>query len=153
MSPVSYRSFPPPRPARHPLRRPADALAVLAAAIDHPDDGPTPPQTLALVLDPAHRGLVCAVVEGESDGVAADQLAHLVVGAAQAGAPVGALVLASLRPGHGCPVTPDDHLRFLDARAGCEAVGLELLDWFVLDDSTAWSLAELTDAVPLWQQP
>jgi hypothetical protein len=49
------------------------------------------------------------------------------------------------------PPEPADHLRLLDLRAIFDDVGVQLLDWFVIAGGYASSLAELTDARPLWR--
>ena len=56
-----------PRPACLPVRRPADALAVILTAAA----SPARPETICVLLDHAHRGLGVIVVEGAmaDDGI------------------------------------------------------------------------------------
>ncbi|GAC1545821.1 MAG: hypothetical protein NVS3B12_34590 [Acidimicrobiales bacterium] len=54
------------------------------------------------------------------------------------GVPLGALVMASSRPGQLSGPTTADRAAWDAIDARCEAAGVELLDWFILADG-AWT--------------
>lgn len=134
-----------PPPACLPVRRPDDALAVILAAAA----SPARPETVCVLLDHAHRGLGVIVVEGAMADDGIFEIAEVVVRAADGGA-MGAVVLATARPGRSHQPSDDDHDRWFELRARFEAAGVELLDWFLIAGGFAASLAELTDSKWLW---
>ena len=136
-----------PHPAALPLSGPEDALGVLFAAASRPRQA----EHLALLLDHAHRGLGCLViVGGGSIRPVAELLVHL---ACQEGG-LAALVLATVRP-PGTPSVPGaaELVTFHDLREQFDELGIDLVDWFLLADRRAASLAELTDSQPRWRPP
>lgn len=134
-------------PAWVPLPGPEEALAtILVAATQPPAE-----ETICLLLDRAHCGLGCLTVEGTTDDDAVYRVADFLVDVAVDRARLGAVVIATARPGRSHWPEAADHLRFLDLRAIFDDVGVELLDWFVIAGGYASSLAELTDARPLWR--
>jgi hypothetical protein len=139
----------PTRPgASIPLRSPDDALRVVLAAMATPPEA----ETIVLLLDPARRGNVCLVCRGATS---ADQVASLVpilVPAAANEPSVGAVVLATVRPGLGVVVGGDDQVAFGAMRQELGGAGIDLLDWFVLDGELIASVAELTGACWRWAQ-
>lgn len=64
---------------------------------------------------------------------------------------VRAIVLACCSPGGGYLPNATEQIAFLDSREQFDLIGVELLDWFVLDAGRASSLAEATDARLLWR--
>lgn len=163
-SSVSQASPPPPSRSRHrapPLTDPLAALRlVLTVASTPPRD-----ETVCLLLDDRCRPAACVVVVGRADVVAvADTMLLLAEPPPPAGhrspggdvaitaltGTVRGLVLASVRPGRSHRPTADDELdwRVLQARFYGSAV--DLLDWFLVDDDRAASLAELTGSPSAW---
>ncbi len=144
---MPYRPAPlRPHPAAEPLAGPEDALSVILAAASRPARA----ETICLVLDHAHRGLGCIVVVGDGPiGPVAEMLDHLTATEPS----VAALVLASVRTGTDAESGPGrgDLLAFHDLRAQFDAIGVDLVDWFVVVGPRASSLAELTDSQPRWR--
>jgi hypothetical protein len=134
-------------PAWVPLPGPEEALATILAATSHPPAA----ETVCLLLDAAHCGLGCVNVDGTADDDAVYRVADFLVDVALERTQLAAVVLATTRPGRSHLPEPGDHLRFLDLRAIFDDVGVQLLDWFVIAGGYASSLAELTDARPLWR--
>jgi hypothetical protein len=133
-------------PPGTPLRNPDDALRIVLAAIAQP---PTA-ETIVLLLDARYRGGTCLVCRG---AVTADQVASLVPVLVQAAAhePVlGAVVLATVRPGRGIAVAPADDTTFGLMRHDLAVAQIDLLDWFLLDGDLIASVAELTGACWRW---
>lgn len=124
-----------------------DALAVIRLAMQRP----LVAETVALVLDAEHRGRTIVVVDGtgEPDSVV-DVTERLAESLAAAGG--GALVVASVRPGQG--VLDGDPDRWCDASEVAEHLGVELLEWFVIDDAAgapaAWCPRDLLAEPPRW---
>jgi hypothetical protein len=145
MPPFCLSARPPaarPPAAGRPLLGPHDALAVVLAATCSPA-----PETVVLVLDRRHCGSVCLVIEG---GVRVDALVTLLTSLARADPRVGALVVATT----GClsaQVGAEQELAWFEAREQLDALGVELLDWFLLTDRQAGSVAELTDSQWRWR--
>ena len=135
-----------PRSACLPVRRPDDALAVILTATA----SPARPETICVLLDHAHRGLGVIVVEGAMSDDGIFEIAEVVLRAADGHGAIGAVVLATARPGRTHQPTDADHDRWFALRGRFEAVGVELLDWFVIGRGFAASLAELTDSKWLW---
>jgi len=135
-----------PRPASLAVRRPEDALAVILTAAA----SPARPETICVVLDHAHRGLGVIVVDGAMSDDGIFEIAQVVLRAADGRGTIGAVVLATARPGRSYQPTADDHDRWFELRARFEATGVELLDWFLIAGGFVASLAELTDSKWLW---
>lgn len=134
------------RPTRVPqvLRGPRDALEVIVVAATDPNCA----QTICLLLDHAHRGLSVVILEGAEPDHDLVGLGDVLLGAV--GNTVGAVVLATVRPGRSHLPDADDERRWFDLRVRFEEAGVELLDWFVLCDGMASSLCELTDSRWRW---
>jgi hypothetical protein len=132
-----------------PLHDGRDALDVVALVRSRPPQE----ETIVIPLDHAHVSGNLLVIEGCSTP---DEVAHLtafVCSAARAPrSRLAALVVATVRPGRPLGPDPVDHVQFALLREIGEDVGVDVLDWFVLCGPRSWSLAELTDAVPLWRR-
>lgn len=130
------------------MKTPEDAVAVVLMALNGQDQE----ETVVLLLDRRHRGRVCLVIDGLGDIV--ESVESLVVQAAgprtddQHGA--GAVVLATSRPSRGHLPTAADEMRWFELRERFGELGIDLLDWFILSDGRAGSMAELTDCRSLW---
>lgn len=136
-----------PRPGQ-PVTNPRAALEVVMLAVSEPRRR----ETIVLCLDHAHRGFTIVVVD-HPNGEPVEEIAEMMFQMAKAAPGLGALVLATVRPGGGVGVVPADELAWFELRAGAESTGLELLDWFVFSDDHVVSMATLTDARPLWLSP
>jgi hypothetical protein len=128
------------------LRGPDDALDVVAVALSHPPSL----ETVCLLLDHAHRGDVIVSIAGAGEADHMAGIGALLSDLAMRDPQLGAVVLATARPRGGAVPTHDDELSFLGLRGELEGAGVDLLDWFLVADGMAASLAELTDARSLW---
>ena len=146
------RTRPPRQPAGIPapgvsLAGPEDALRVILAAASEPPRR----ETVAVLLDNAHRGLSpCLVCDGASTADQVIDLAGLLAAVVERDSAFGAVVLATCRPGEGITLLPDDEAAFYRLRHDLADVGVELLDWFLLDAGLAASVSELTDGCWRW---
>ncbi|MET0911225.1 MAG: hypothetical protein ABWZ99_17305, partial [Ilumatobacteraceae bacterium] len=133
----------PPRAGLDPVDAAPAALAVVRLAMQRP----LAAETIALVLDEDHCGRSVVVVDGtvEPDSVldVVERLAESIAASGHA----GALVVASVRPG--CGPLADDADRWLEASELAEAVGVELLEWFVIGGSIT-SPRDLLGEPPRW---
>ena len=129
-----------------PLRSPDDALRVVLAAIAQPPEA----ETIVLLLDPTHRGNVCLVCRGAASAEQVASLVPILVQAAVNEPSVGAVVLATVRPGRGVAVGRADQVAFGAMGHELGGAGIDLLDWFVLDGELIASVAELTGACWRW---
>ncbi len=133
-------------PPATPLNTPDDALRIVLAAVAVP---PTA-ETVVLLLDAHFRGGTCLVCRGASDH---DQVAALVPILTQVGVRqdvLAAVVLATVRPGHGITPSPADDATFTTMRHDLAGADIDLLDWFLLDGDLVGSVAELTGACWRW---
>jgi hypothetical protein len=136
-------------PAGVPLRGPVAALDVVLAAASQP----LTDETIAVVLDHAHRGMAVFTVTGAATPEGVSSVARVLAELARRGSGIGAAVLATMRAGGGAEPNDGDHFCFLDLRAQLDLAGVELLDWFLLDGRCAASMAEVTDAQCRWLDP
>jgi DNA repair protein RadC len=135
-----------PRPGQ-PINGPLAAMEVVMLAVSQPHR----PETIVLCLDHAHRGSTIIVVDHPSREPV-EEIAEMMFQISTAAAGFGAMVLATVRPGPGVAVVPADELAWFELRAGAEATGLELLDWFVVSDDHVVSMCTFTDTRPLWHR-
>jgi len=133
-----------PRTARQSLRGPRDALDVITLAASGRAE------TICLLLDHAHRGITVVIIEGSGPDDDLVGLGDLLVRAATETGAVGAVVLATARPGRSHLPDAGDERRWFDLRIRFEEAGVDLLDWFVLSGGLASSLCELTDSRWRW---
>lgn len=138
---------PPLRPhsAAVPLTGPEDALSVVFAAVSEPERH----ETVLLLLDHAHRGLGCIVVTGRGPLSALTDVVEEL--ALQEPALCG-FVLATVRPGAGYLPDARDERAFHDVRTRLDVLGVDLVDWFMIGQRHAASLAELTDSQLRWRK-
>lgn len=130
------------------LRGPEDALGVLLA-------GATPdrPTATYLLLDTTHCGITCLEVSGRGDADAVFDVTELLLRAAADEPRLAALVVATFRPDRSHVPDPGDTWCFGELRELLADAGIDLLDWFVVADGYATSLAELSGATWLWRTP
>ena len=118
----------PPRAGIDPIDCAESALAVIALAIQRPPAA----ETIAILLDHERRGVCVTIVSGtERPDDAIEVTECLAAAGAQTGR-LGALVLATVRPGHGALVGDGD--RWLEMSDLASATGVELIEWFVIGD-------------------
>ena len=130
------------------LRSASAALDALLGALDWPLQA----QSVVFVFGPHGEPLVCAHIEGtdDLDGFISSLmiLLHPIAGAQ-------AVVVGSVAA-FATAFEPSTQLEFLDGRDRLDAIGIELIDWFLVDPTVvhesvrAVSLAEITDARPCW---
>ncbi len=123
----------------------AAALAVIRLAVHQPPIH----ETVALVLDGDRTGRTVVMVDGtEQPDSLLDVVEHVAGSIASSGRD-GALVVASVRP-NGGPVEGDED-RWLEASDLADDVGVELVEWFVLDgEGAAWCPRDLLGEPPRW---
>jgi hypothetical protein len=128
-----------------PLCCPTAALDVTLLLASHPPRN----EAVCLFLDADHRGRTSFVITD-----APRDLTDLTASISRVCAElpwVRAVVLACSSPGRGYLPTAVEQIAFLESRERFDLIGVELLDWFLLDAGMACSLAEATDARHLWR--
>jgi hypothetical protein len=128
------------------LHSPDDALRVVLAAAAWPPEI----ETIVLLLDGQHRSATCLVCQGAGYAEQVVALVPILVEAAATAPGLAAVVLASVRPGHGIALAPHDEAAFAAMRRDLAAAQVDLLDWFLLDGDLIASVAELTGACWRW---
>jgi hypothetical protein len=119
-----------PRAGVDPIDHPDTALAVVTLAADDPPR----PATIVLLLDHEHRGVCVTVVSGTARADDSVEVADHLAGVATTTGRIGAMVVATVRPGGG--LLDDDVDRWLEMSELVGAHGVELLEWFVLGTVT-----------------
>lgn len=139
-----------PRAGLDPVDDAECAIALVRLAMASP---PTA-ETIVLLLDADHRGRTIVVVDGTADDDAVVTVVETLSAAlAERGEP-GALVVATVRLGRGPDAADAD--RWLEASDLADAVGVELLEWFVVEidddaaDAVAWCPRDLLAEPPRW---
>jgi hypothetical protein len=133
-------------PPGRPVRSPADALRALSLATD----GGREEAVVLACLDHERRPLTMFIVEGAPAGGVLTALDVLLEADREQQSPLAAVILAS--SGHGCagPPGPDDLAQWGQLERRCRDAGIELVDWFLLSDGAAWSVAEHAGWPPRW---
>jgi hypothetical protein len=132
-----------------PLAGPDDALRVVFAALEEPRQC----ETVVLLLDDDHRGSVVLLCSEAGEPSEVRLLTTLLIEVARTSPALGAAVLATSRPGGGIVPSGDDEHAFAAMRHDLAEASVELLDWFLVDDNGAGSVAELSGACWLWHEP
>lgn len=127
------------------LRGPEDAIGVILALLERP----FVEQTVALVLDRSHRGLLAPVVDGAGSADRVLEVVRFV--AAVGGRRAAAVVLGTGRPDGDHLGTAADHAAWQEMQVVGADVGLEVIDWFLVTDPLIGSMAELTDSPSRWR--
>ncbi len=104
-------------------------------------------QTLIVLLDDDHRGFSVINIAGTDDNDSVLHAADHITGVAHHLDEIGAVVIASFRPGGSDEL--DDVERWLTIDEQLGAVGVELIEWFVIGTSVSCPRALLGDA-PRW---
>lgn len=109
---------------------PIDSELVAFAMIAHMLGRPPRDETIALLLDDQRRGISVLVVNGTDRPDAMFAVLDLIVHGDHHGDELGAVVLASVRPGGA--VDQADIDRWLEASDVLADRGIELVEWFVI---------------------
>ncbi len=109
---------------------PIDSEPVALSMIAHMMARPAEPETIALLLDDQRRGLTVLVVSGTERPDAMFDVIDLIADAYARDDEVGAVVLASVRPGGA--IDDADIDRWLEASDVLADRGVELVEWFVI---------------------
>jgi len=102
---------------------------------------------VVVLLDAARRGGPVFVVE-TADERTEPEIVQAVIELVDRLPEVDALVIGSVRPGAG--VEDADQYHWLDAVEAAGLVGVVVIDWFVLDGTTATSLAVRSGSPSQW---
>ena len=138
-----FPSIPLPRPA--PVLCGTEALRLLFLSASQPLE----PETLVFLLDGEGNGSVITVVSGTVDPDSVLAVAECIARAAENLPNASAMVLATVRP-TGC-VLPGDIDRWLEASAITEALGVALIEWYIIGASGAQSPRDLLGEPERWQ--
>jgi|HigsolmetaAR201D_1030396.scaffolds.fasta_scaffold23972_3 myo-inositol-hexaphosphate 3-phosphohydrolase len=126
------------------------ALEVVALAMRQPPVE----ETLVLVLDEDRRGRAVVHVDDTTDPDAVVVVVERLSRSMAASGMLGALVVATVRPG-GVPLLDDDD-RWIEASELADEVGVELVEWFVIAGRSVWSDTwcprDLLGEVPRWSR-
>jgi len=133
-----------PRARIDPITDAVDAFALIRRVLAIPPR----PETIVVVLDDAHRGLGIMSVSGTCDPDHVLTVVECVARPDLFDGDGAALIVASARPGGG-PVG-DDVDRWFEMCDLSEAVGLELVEWFVVGRSVSCP-RDLVGAPPRWR--
>jgi hypothetical protein len=133
-----------PRAGLDPIDGPVKALAVVRLAVHLPLE----PETVVLLLDHERCGAVISVVNETYCPDDVLEVVECLTGAAAGTDRVGAVVVASVRPGAD-ELDPRDPDRWLEMSDISELVGIELVEWFVLGRDT-WCPRDLIGEAPRW---
>lgn len=142
-------------PCHHPAPRaridPIDHWCAACAAVRLFHPGPGEVQTMVLLLDHERRGLtVTAVTDPPPRDDLVAVLGRLLDAVGAASDIVSGLIAISYRPY--ALIEFDDELNWHVADAECAAVGLELVEWFVVDHHDVRCPRELTGQPARWRQ-
>jgi hypothetical protein len=116
----------PPRAGIDPIVSAESALAVIALAIERPPVA----ETIALLLDHERRGVCVTVVSGTIRPDDAVEVTECLATTGASTGRLGALVLATVRPGQSA--LDGDGDRWLEMSDLASAAGVELVEWFII---------------------
>lgn len=109
---------------------PIDSELVAFSMLAHVIARPPRAETVALLLDDQRRGISVLVVSGSDRPDAIFDVLDLIIHNDTHGDELGAVVLASVRPGGGLERADVD--RWLEASDTLADRGVELVEWFVI---------------------
>lgn len=109
---------------------PIDSEVIAFSMIAHVLARPPRAETIALLLDDQRRGISVLVVSGSERPDAVFDVVDLIIHNGAHGDELGAVVLASVRPGGDAEQADVD--RWLEASDMLADRGVELVEWFVL---------------------
>jgi hypothetical protein len=132
-----------PRAGVDPITDPQNAVAFLAALLSAP---PTR-ESFAVLLDHERRGLSVLHLADDPHPDAVFHMADYIIGSARYTNHVGAVILASVRPGEPEDLTDAD--RWVELTDHLEDFGIDLVEWFVIGRGTSLPRTLVGDA-PRW---
>ena len=132
-----------PRSSVVPLRSADCAVNVIEVACHHPIRA----ETICLLTDDAYLPLSCIVVEGGGQPDDVFQVAELLCQLSLT-LPIAHVVLASCRPGAG--FEDGDVDRWHELASTLSGHDVELLEWFIRDETVTVAVTPLADEVPRW---
>lgn len=122
----------------------ATALAVVMPVVHRP----LRHETIVVLLDHARRGVVIGVVTGTREPGHVVEVVECLTTPAALGGQVGAIVVASVRPGR--PAAPDDVDRWLELDHVATRAGVDLVEWFVVNAAGVTVPREVLGEPPRW---
>ncbi len=120
------------------------ALSLMAMSVADPPRH----ETLAVLLDDQLRGSTILSVADTVEPDALFDVVDLISDVNHAGDELGAVVLATVRPGGAAD--PGDVDRWLEASSMLADAGIELLEWFVFDATGVMCPRDLLGEPPRW---
>lgn len=123
-----------------PINDASTALALINEFTSHPHVD----ETLAILLDREHRGSTIINVDGTVDNDSVLLVADHVTEIAHCVDEIGAVIIASIRPGGSDEPADIDRWLTIDEQLGL--VGIELVEWFVIGRSVSCPRSLLGDA-------
>jgi hypothetical protein len=124
--PVHHRL---PRAGIDRIDRPERAIITMAMAIHRP----LRPETITVLLDHERRGVAIAVVSDTRQPDAVLEVVECLTRTSAHGGRVGAIVVATVRPGVPDPVIAHGDVdRWLEMSDIAEQAGVDLVEWFVV---------------------
>lgn len=123
-------------------------LTGVRAVLDLAITEPLRHETIVVLLDHRRRGLAIVTVTGTIVPHAVLDVVELMVSAPAHRDRVGAVVVASVRPGE--PATDGDIDRWLEMTDVAEQYDVELLDWLVVDEGGVSFPRDLLGEPPRW---
>lgn len=116
---------------------PQPALALLDLVVARPPR----PETIVVLLDHDRRGLGIVVVDGTPDPDAVIEVVECLAAAHAGRSECAAMIVASVRPPIPLLAAPDHSLgdveRWMELSTITDDHGLELIEWFVLEEEIA----------------
>ncbi|MEP1126589.1 MAG: hypothetical protein ABJH68_22110 [Ilumatobacter sp.] len=104
-------------------------------------------ETLVILLDTERRGSTIMIIHGTVDNDSVLHVADHVIERGHRIDHIGAVIIASMRPGGSDELDDIDRWLTIDEQLGL--VGIELVEWFVIGRSVSCPRALLGDA-PRW---
>lgn len=123
---------------------PIDDARTALALIDALASDPPVHETMAILLDREHRGSTIVNFDGTVDHDAVLWVADRVTEMAHRVDDIGAVIIASFRPGGSDEL--DDVERWLTIDEQLGIVGIELVEWFVIGSAVSCPRSLLGDA-------
>jgi hypothetical protein len=133
-----------PRAGIDPIDDADTAFITISMAVDRP----LRHETIVVLLDDARCGLGVVVVSNTRDLDAVVEVVECLLDPGAHGGRVGAMIVASVRPGHVRPHDGDID-RWLEISDLSEQAGVELVEWFVIGETVSCP-RDLLGEPPRW---
>lgn len=124
---------------------PTSALDVILSVATHPSRS----EAVCLLLNEYHCVRSSFVIAKAPRDLGS--LTSALSGICEALPWVRAVIFATLSNGSGTVPNAAEQIDFLDCRERFSVIGVDLIDWFILNAGVAASVAEITDARSLWR--